>query len=97
MYNNGSHLMISGCFISVLCIKMERSHDGIKPEGSDEPVLQNTEYVSFVVGNIKQPLVVRRGAGYIGGLCRGQWGGLPPAECFYEVLLQAVVLYGKLS
>lgn len=29
------------------------------------------------------------------GLCRGQRGGLPPAECFYEVL--AAVLYGKVE
>lgn len=42
-----------------------------------------------MVGNIKQPLppwdeveVVRERR----GLCRGQRGGLPPAECFYEVL-----------
>lgn len=42
-----------------------------------------------MVGNIKQPLppwdeveAVREKR----GLCRGQRGGLPPAECFYEVL-----------
>lgn len=54
MYNNVRDLMISGCFISVLCITMEQRHSQIKPEGTDKQVQQNIEYVSFMVGNIKQ-------------------------------------------
>lgn len=98
MYNNSSHLMISGCLISVLCIKMERRHSQIKPEGRDELLRQNTR-ICFICGGEYQTAAsaVRWSRGYIGGLCRGQWGGLPPAECFYEVLLLALVLYGKLS
>lgn len=54
MYNNVRDLMISGCFISVLCITMEQRHSQIKLEGTDKQVQQNIEYVSFMVGNIKQ-------------------------------------------
>lgn len=54
MYNNVRDLMISGCFISVLCITMEQRNSQIKPEGTDKQVQQNIEYVSFMVGNIKQ-------------------------------------------
>lgn len=36
MYDNASHLMISGCFISALCIKMKSRHPPIKPRGRDE-------------------------------------------------------------
>lgn len=54
--------MISACFISVLCIKMEPENSGMKSEGRDKPLPENTEYSSAVVGNIKQPLLLRDGA-----------------------------------
>lgn len=90
--------MISGCFINVLCITMEQRLSWIKPEGRDEPGPAK-HGICFIYGGEYQTAVsaVRWSRGYIRGLCRGQWGGLPPAECFYEVLLLAVVLYGKLK
>lgn len=36
--------MISACFITVLCIKMESENSGIKSEGRDESIPENTEY-----------------------------------------------------
>lgn len=83
MYNNGSHLMISGCFISVLCIKMEQRHSWIKSGGRDEPIWQKHR-ICFICGEEYQTAAsaVRWSRGYIGGLCRGQWGALPPRWVF---------------
>lgn len=90
MYNNASHLMISGFFISVLCMKTEQRHSQIKPGAETQagPACFHLrrEYQIAVSA-------VRCSRGYIGG----QRGGLPPAECSCEVLLLAVVLYGKMS
>lgn len=44
--------------------------------------------ICFVYGGEYQTAVtaLRWSRGYFWELCWGQWNGLPPAECFYEVL-----------
>lgn len=100
MYNNTSHLMISGCFISVLCIKMQRSSNQ-KRTGQERRARprQSAERLSFMVGNIKQPSLLRDEVEVIlEGCAEGNGVDLPPAECFYEEpFASGGFLYGKLS
>lgn len=56
MYNNGRDLMISGYFISVLCIKVKQEYR-IKSEGRDEPVPRNM--LQSWRGILKQAFLLR--------------------------------------
>lgn len=101
MYNNGSHLMISGCFISVLCIKMKQENSRIKPGGRDERAGSKTQNMFHLWWGISNSRFRRemksRLCGRGGGCAEGNGVDFHLLSVFMKCFGLAAVLYGKVE